>query len=509
MESAAFATFIAELRAALATRMIELTVGDERSGSVVIPSRGERREWIFHDLAALCAKVDVARWPAMIEQTLARPELEGPVDGRAHPTPTVMRAWVIGTTDWGGVVLEDGSDGVVVVLLPLRDGVEAAAPQMSVRVSALIVCNGDDAGTLATTATARALGIQRVYAIDPTRAVDRPTPAADVDPVVAQPIPDGLEMGQLQLSARGNSISGRWSNGANVLVGPAVTVSLISEVLPENILGGFTFGADDGGPGFLDVLTKGPRVTLMANVMDVDEARRVAHVLANVGMQTEVAHIPPAPRPLRVQIRRHIIAGDLMRAEAIAHEAIAANDDADDARYQLGVIALMRDDEDSALAAFQVLSDDPRAANSRALILAGRHDPRASGEALRAVAGLPGDVIAIRGAIQVHRLLGDRDGAEAVLREHGDHFDESTRARLEEALAADREPGAQPLQHGAHQFPEHAQLVAEMVGPMLDAGRYADAIPLLERASRWDPDNRAVAAALRRAVAGVNDQVRR
>jgi Flp pilus assembly protein TadD len=119
------------------------------------------------------------------------------------------------------------------------------------------------------------------------------------------------------------------------------------------------------------------------------------------------------------------------------------------------------------------------------VIAAKRGDAAARDHAKRAVAQLPGDVIAIRAAISVHALAGDPEGARALLAEHGHHLDAGLRTALDNAI----DDPAALKQSVAHRFPEHAAMVLEAVAPMVTAGNFAAAEGLLKRASSWDPDN--------------------
>ncbi|MEO8704228.1 MAG: tetratricopeptide repeat protein, partial [Kofleriaceae bacterium] len=132
------------------------------------------------------------------------------------------------------------------------------------------------------------------------------------------------------------------------------------------------------------------------------------------------------------------------------------------------------------------LIDTPQALSSRGIIAVKRGDPAARDYAKRAVAQLGGDVIAIRAAISVHALAGDREGAHAVLAEHGHHLDEAGLRAAYERMIDDPEALANSV---IHRFPQHAELVLDAIAPMITAGKLAEAEALLRRAATWDPDN--------------------
>ncbi|MEO7094221.1 MAG: tetratricopeptide repeat protein, partial [Polyangiales bacterium] len=225
---------------------------------------------------------------------------------------------------------------------------------------------------------------------------------------------------------------------------------------------------------------------IVANTPGVD-ARHLAETLSQIGISSDILNADPndAPKvPRMSEVLALMVMGDLDRADAIAAASIAVGDRVDDMRHQRAMIALMRGDEAAADAELAQI-DTPQALSSRSIIAVKRGDAAARDYAKRAVAQLPGDVIAIRAAICVHALAGDPDGARALLAEHGHHLDVGLRTALDDAID-DPEALAQSV---AHRFPEHAAMVLQAVAPMVTAGDFATAETLLRRANSWDPDN--------------------
>jgi tetratricopeptide (TPR) repeat protein len=264
----------------------------------------------------------------------------------------------------------------------------------------------------------------------------------------------------------------------------------------------------DEGPGYVvgklvvdnydaakltDAMMKLKRLLIVANTPGVD-ARSLATAWSQLGVTSEILNADPseAPKVSRMtEVLAHMTTGDLDRADAIAAESIAAGDRAADMRHQRAMIALMRGDEAAADAELAQI-DTPQALSSRAIIAAKRGDAAAMDYAKRAVAQLPGDVIAIRAAISVHALAGDHAGAHALLAEHGHHLEAGLRAALDAAI----DDPAVLTETVRHRFPEHAQMVLDAVAPMVTAGDFAAAETLLKRARGWDPDNIGIAVEL-------------
>lgn len=196
----------------------------------------------------------------------------------------------------------------------------------------------------------------------------------------------------------------------------------------------------------------------------------------------------PKRESRRLRVLAHMTMNDLEAADALATEAIAAGDEVVDMHHQRAMIALMRGDEAAADAHLANI-DTAQSLTSRATIAARRNDPAAMELALRALERLPGDVIAIRAAIIVHALAGARDKARALLADNAQHLDTEMRIGLENAIE-------NPPRQFGHIFPEHAKLVFDVAKPMIDAGEYEKAEPLIRRAAAWDPENLGFAADL-------------
>ena len=74
---------------------------------------------------------------------------------------------------------------------------------------------------------------------------------------------------------------------------------------------------------------------------------------------------PPAGESRRLRVLAHMTMNELDAADALAVEAIAAGDEVADMHHQRAMIALMRGDEDAALAQLAQV-DTPQARSSRA-----------------------------------------------------------------------------------------------------------------------------------------------
>jgi tetratricopeptide (TPR) repeat protein len=407
---------------------------DVRSGSVMLA----KREWIFHELAARCAEAPESEWPKLV-----RDDFDGKSDEPEDPPQ--QKAWATGTTDQGSVVLEHGPSQVVMLLLPTRERAAAWAKFPPGMVTAIVVCNSR--GEVAAAEAAAAAGCDRVYTLDS--------------------LPEPLELGPLTLSRRGGSVLARWENGVTALVGDSIPLSLAVKEQAHHLIG--MVEPDDFDPTKL-LQTK---IVLMANVPGPDPVE-LARALSLLGFGSQIAH---APVPRRQQVIACLLNGELDKADALCDDSL---------RFERAMIALMRNDDEAALGHLATL-DTPQAQNSRALLLARRKDPRALDEAKAALAALPNDAIAIRGAVIVHAMLGDRDGARAILQQH--QLDAEAKARLERGID-------QPVVEGPHRFPELAETAAEVAKAMLAEGHFAAAEPILRRANQWDPDNLGLAAEL-------------
>ena len=488
-DGAQFDAFVAVVLEVLADAGEGASEMDVRTGSVVL----EKGEWVFEGAAGKCASADPAKWPGIVKQSLAQQggtavedddDAEDD-DGEEPSAPRLgsgEKAWIIGAAPWG-VVFECGDQAMMLVLLPTIDPVVVPALPEGL-VKRVIVCNGGDQGHLAATATARAAGLAHVFATHPERPVDR-----GGGPVTAKPVEirelTTLEEGPLSVERRGSCVHGTWHDGVTFLAGDAIPMSQLADTAPAYAVGKLVVDAYDAAK-LIDAVLKMKRVLIVANTPGED-ARRLAETLSMIGVTAEILNADPsdAPKvPRMSEVLAHMVTGDLDRADAIAAESIAASDRVDDMRHQRAMIALMRGDEAAADAELAQI-DTPQALSSRSIIAAKRGDPVAKDYAKRAVAQLPGDVIAIRAAVSVHALAGDHDGARALLAEHGHHLDVGIRDALDHAI----DDPAALKQSIAHRFPEHAAMVLEAVVPMVTAGNFAAAEALLKRASSWDPDN--------------------
>src|SRR5688500_12071136 len=127
-----------------------------RSGSLILATKkGGTREIMLEETAAACAGVDQNEWRETITSHIIsgkRPKLG------AGPAPGQPRAWIIGTSPWGGVLFECGPQEMLLVLLPTTD--KAPVPTFPPGlIRAIVVCNARDEGNLAATAVARNVGL--------------------------------------------------------------------------------------------------------------------------------------------------------------------------------------------------------------------------------------------------------------------------------------------------------------------------------------------------------------
>ena len=469
---------------------------DVRTGSVLV----REHEWLFHRAAAQCASTDPTKWRGIVERSLSR--LCGPVAGVAdeaddaddaddadEPHEPATRAWIIGAASWG-VMFECEAQAVVVLVLPTIDRSVQPEPPPPGLVKRVIVCNTGDEGYLAATAIARAAGLAQVFAIDPQRPIDRGGEPGDVPPVTVRALTK-LEQGSLTLERRGCSVHGTWRDGVTFLAGDAIPMSLVVDVAPAYAVGKFVFDKFDDAK-LVAAMRDLRRVLIVGNVPGLD-ATRLGELISMFGVTAEVmngATTAPPVSPM-TELFALMVMGDLERADAIAVGAIASGDSVDDMRYQRAMIALMRGDDPAADAELAQLAT-PQSLSSRAIIAAKRGDPAAREFANRAVAGLPGDVIALRAAICVYALAGDREGAHSLLAEHAAVLDPGVREALDRAID-DPEALTETV---AHRFPGHAQQALAAVSPLVDAGDFAAAEPLLRRATAWDPDHIGITAEL-------------
>ena len=428
------------------------------------------------------------------------------VKGPQHP-------WIIGAHATGGVIFEAGKNEIFLVVLPVADravfGEISKLAQMAkvMKVRAVVVCNAGNEGHLASSAIARACGLTRAYAIDATRPIDRGGDDAPSKPVDVRPFESVLAT-SLYIERRGTAVRGTWRNGATFLCGHPMSFVDLAASLPDHAVGKVRL---DGiaEPGCVDVFLKLKQLIIPANVPGF-EATRLANALARMGMgaaivngdvpggdtdsgsapaQSEVQdsesqdgdQASPAGEPRRMRVLAFMTMNQLDAADALAVEAIEAGDGVADMHHQRAMIALMRGDEASADAHLAKIGT-PQSLTSRAIIAARRGDAVAMELAVRALEQLPGDVIAIRAAIMVHALAGERAKAREILAAQRTHLDAEIASALEHAI------DHPPRQFG-HNFPEHANLVFQAVKPMMDRGDYAQAEPLLRRAAQWDPEN--------------------
>ena len=399
--------------------------------------------------------------------------------GRGEPAPPRAqaptggggaKAWIIGTSAWGGVLLECGQAEMVLLLLPIADAEPyRAMPEVPAgMIKAIIAFDARRVGVLAVEEVARRTGRPRVYTMS-----------------AAAPMPQVLRFGPLMLERRGDVVLAIWNDGTTAMVGDAIRFADLAAAPAHNVVGGIV--AVQGVPdGFVDALIVMRRVVLLANLPGV-EADLDAQLMAQLGVTAEVVNQPPPP--VRTRVIAHLIRGELDEADQLAADAIGRGEQVADMHFQRAIAALLRSDEDAALRELEAAAPAMvEARNSLAAILARRKDPRAVALAREAVDSLPTDPIAIRNAVLVHALAGDRAGAEDLLARHGAHLSPDERAALAASLDAP--------QLGADRFPEHAKLAQEVATGMIDAGRHADAEPLLRRALVLDRESPELVAEL-------------
>ncbi|HTJ43709.1 MAG TPA: hypothetical protein VL463_16500 [Kofleriaceae bacterium] len=477
-DGARFDRWCDAVSAVLADAGLEIPPHDVRTGSLMLTPRGGGREyeWIFHDLAAACAKADEDAWPSMIGKSFRGEASDAEVPDLDDEGAPEKKAWVMGTTAWGGVILECGASEMVLVVLPIRERAPLAElPEFPAGlIGAIVVCNGAEHGVLDVPAVAAAAGLERVYAIDAGKPLGVP----------ADPLPAALRRGPLTLGSHGGCVVATWDDGANALVGDVIPTSLLFELAPQHALGMIL--VDELDPKRMFDLEGKVKAYLFANAPRGD-ARAMQQLLGTMGIDAMIANAE-LTEPRRLRVIAHMALGELDQADALAKATIEQGEDVDDLTYQRAMIALMRGDEDAALALLDEL-DTAQAHNSRAAIFAHKKDPRAIDEARAALDALPGDAIAIRGAVAAHALTGDASGARSILEKHGAALDPIVKADLARAID---DP---TLIDFEHRFPEHAALVLEAVKPMLDAKRFADAEVALRRAAAWDPDNAGIVEA--------------
>ncbi len=531
---AAFDAFSAVVAEVLEAREFYISDGDLRTGSTMIGEGRGAREWFLEEPAYDCSRVPRDQWRAIVERSYGLPVAGGDAElgagePDAGPPPSWANAsgprkpWIIGCQATGVVLFEAGEKELVIVVLPVADrAVFGEIDKLSLlakamRVRRVIVCNAGDDGHLAGTAIARACNLAHAYAIDPERPIDRGGAAGSAKAVEVRAL-DSLKEGSLYVERRGNAVHGTWRDGATFMCGHPMSFVDLAATKPDHAVGKLVLDGFDG-PDVVDVFLKLKQVIIPANVPGFD-ATRLAKVIAQMGINATVvngdvpggnthaasafgaaesaapagtdaspdgspadtATSPAQPtESRRLRVLAHMTMNELDAADALAIEAIAAGDEIVDMHHQRAMIALMRGDETSADAHLAQI-DTPQSLTSRAIIAARRGDDAGKTHALHALERLPGDAIAIRAAIMVHALLGDRAKARAILAEHGAHLDAEVRVAIDNTID---DP---PRQFG-HNFPEHAQLVFQAVKPMLDAGDYARAEPLLRRAVQWDPEN--------------------
>jgi tetratricopeptide (TPR) repeat protein len=470
---ASFEAFVDAVAIVRDDRGYDFSDDDIRTGSAMFDFEGKRVEWIFEGPAAECATTAVTTWRAIVEKS-------DPIGGGggnqpdALPRPTATKAWIIATSAWGGVLLEASKDKLVLIALPTVD--RAAVPQFPPGLISAVIVMGD----VPAVAIAKAAGVAHIYSLAGT-----PIDGLEVRAFEA------VKYGPLTLDRIGESILGTWTNNITVLVGPAIPISTIAEIKPIQIVGR-VYVDDAPRDGLLDAVTRLRKVMLLANIPD-SNARAIAEMFSQIGVASDLMYEPLARK---MQIIAHLLMDEMDKADAIAVEGIAVNDEAEDMHFQRAMIALMRGDEALADAELALI-DTPQALTSRATLAGMRRDPIARELAAKALAQLPGDAIAIRSAISAHMFTGDPEGAKQLLAEHGGHLDREVRFALEMAIA---DPGSIESER-KHTFPEHAEIALQSITPMIDQGQLEAAAILLRRVRVWDPSNYAITVELGVALA--------
>jgi tetratricopeptide (TPR) repeat protein len=202
---------------------------------------------------------------------------------------------------------------------------------------------------------------------------------------------------------------------------------------------------------------------------------------------------PPDPEPPPIgegEVLVRIVAGALDEAEALARTGLSAQPDR--LGFQLGIVALLRRDDEAAIEAFTAAAraGSVEASSSLGALLASRGDPEALAHTRRAVEVL-GDAISVRVAVLVHLRLGDRANARLLLDRYGAALPHHERVELESVF-----DGPLPEIDPRHRFPDHARFAADAARAAVEEGRALEAELLLRRAVELDPADLAHAAEL-------------
>ncbi|MFO0606512.1 MAG: tetratricopeptide repeat protein [Polyangiales bacterium] len=401
---------------------------------------------------------------------------EKPAPQPPPPPAPPDKVWVMGTAPWGGVVLECGPGEMALVVLPVTDAKRYAKlpafPAGTIR--AVVACNGRDDGAIAAREVALKAGVEVVHATHPGRPVERGvSPMGSV--VRVEPLTT-LRVGHLTLEGRGDDgVWATWSNGVTALVGPALSLDVILGAAPRHALGRIVAARAPGASRPFEEVASDVRAALLGYVP-------VPNVPATPADDAAGALIARAA-PTEEEVIALLVAGDLARADALAEAALTRDPAARGMLLQRAVVAMLRDDDDAAIALLLLRDrDSPQAASSLANLYGRRRDPRARGFADAALAALPGDPIAVAGAVRAYALTGDPAGARRVLDQHGAPLGAEVRAAF--AATVDDPPAPR-----RHEFPDLAARCLAAATPLVDRKEYAQAEPLLRRAVELQADD--------------------
>jgi len=456
------------------------------------------------------------------------PALEAAPDGVPDEPPIVL-----GTTDWGSVVIEADAGELVMFVLPQLDPqtIELVKPDRGLgqRIRRMIIVNDPALGGFLWSSTIRErLGIEpgRLHATVPDEPIDRvPSPDPDHRPLRANPVPP--REGALALRLIGpNAVCARSRRQPEhvIVVGASITPAQLEANAATTVFG--TVAGAITSPEALGLLLRG-RVTLFAGVPPGLDERALA-VFEACGLAVDLVRPRPAWVPVAAELIATARAGDDagLRALLDQHDAVVvaralmgliALDDLPTAdklgaaslaqgshpevRHQLATLASLRDD--GALAELHLraaIAHEPPHAPSLinlASVLSARPDEAARAEALvladRAVELLPDDPIAQCSAVLARAHAGDVAGARARLETRTAAVPREERVILEQVLDAFAS-GEPPKQVAA--FPGHAALAVERGNDLMNEQNWSEAVVAFARAHQLHPLNLGIAADL-------------